>query len=405
MGGQGKDTYNIEQGNKVAVYDFKSKKSEFKTKKGIIKLKDNYKTNIFDHSKIENNTNAITPTLGFNPDDGLKIGLSETYTINGFERNPFTQRHHFSGAYFFATEGYELAYNGEIANLVGKFNLGLDVSFQSPNFAINFFGFGNGTENDEPDDDDIDLDFNRVKIQQFKFKPSLIYKGKLGSEFKISASYEINETERTEDRFVSEVGNGLPNSAFDDQSFLGAEVGYHYENKDSKSFTTLGLKTSLIAGAKTNIDDTDRTFGYIIPSLSLDYKLDTHGNIVLATKFKGHVNLGDDFEFYQAASIGGTDGLRGFRNQRFTGNEAFYQNTDLRFNLKKFKTHVIPVSLGVYGSFDHGRVWSDFDISEEWNTSYGGGFWLTGANLFTARFGYFSSDEDSRITFGVGFGF
>ncbi len=404
MGGQGKDTYAIENGKKIAIYDFKSKKSDFKTKKGIIKLRDNYETNIFDRSKIENNTNALTPTIGFNPDDGLKIGLSETYTINGFERNPFTQRHRISGAYFFATKGYEAAYNGEIANILGKFNLGLDISFQSPNYAINFFGFGNGTENPEPNNDALDLDFNRVKIEQFKFKPSLIYKGKLGSTLQFSASYEINETEKTADRFIA-TSNQLAASTFDDQSFLGTEVEYHFKNKDHKAFTTLGLESSLIAGYKTNINESDRSYGYIIPALSFNYKIDTQGKIVLATKLKGHINFGDNFEFYQAASIGGDDGLRGFRNQRFTGKESFYQNTDLRCNLKKIRTNVVPIKIGVFGGFDYGRVWSDFDISNDWNTSYGGGFWFDGADLFTARFGLFNSDDSSRFSFGLGFGF
>jgi len=404
MGGQGKDTYDIQNGNKVAIYDFKSKKSEFLTKKGIIKLKDNYKTNIYDYSKIENNTNAVTPTLGYNPDDGLKVGLSETYIINGFERNPFTQKHHISGAYYFGTKGYEIDYNGEIANMLGKFNLGLDVSFQSPNYSTNFFGLGNGTENFEPDNDDLDLDFNRVKIERFEFKPSLIYKGKLGSEFKISASYEINKVEETEGRFVT-ISNELTNSIFDSQNFLGTEVEYFFENKDNKSFTTLGLNTSLLAGFKTSLDKSNHSFGYIIPSLALDYKVDKHGNVVFATKLKGHVNFGNNFEFYQGASIGGTDGLRGFRNQRFIGKESFYQNTDLRLNVIKLKTHVIPVKIGLFGSFDYGRVWSDFDISDKWNTSYGGGFWFDGASLFTANFGIFSSGEDSRFSFGLGFGF
>ena len=59
------------------------------------------------------------------------------------------------------------------------------------------------------------------------------------------------------------------------------------------------------------------------------------------------------------ASIGTSDGLRGYRNQRFTGKNAFYQNTDLRFNFRKIKTRLLPLQFGVYGGFDYGRVWME----------------------------------------------
>ncbi|MBA5764885.1 hypothetical protein H2O73_21285, partial [Vibrio sp. 404] len=84
---------------------------------------------------------------------------------------------------------------------------------------------------------------------------------------------------------------------------------------------------------------------------------------VLASKVKSHINFGDGFEFYQAAVIGGQDGLRGYRNQRYTGKKSLYQNTDLRYSFSRMKTPVIPIKMGVYGSFDYGRVWLDGEDS------------------------------------------
>ena len=101
-----------------------------------------------------------------------------------------------------------------------------------------------------------------------------------------------------------------------------------------------------------------------------------NGRLVLATKWKAHFNIGDDFEFYQAASIGGIDGLRGFRNQRFTGKTSYYQNTDIRFSLKKKRTRLLPMAMGLFGGFDYGRVWMPEMSSGRWHTSYGGGFFL-----------------------------
>ena len=113
IGGQNNDIYDIENGKKIHIYDFKSKPNTIKTNKGRIKFIDDYETNIYDYRKLKSNTNQFTPIIGFNPDDGLKLGFSDTYTAYGFERNPFSSQHTISGAFYFATSGYDLRYNDE----------------------------------------------------------------------------------------------------------------------------------------------------------------------------------------------------------------------------------------------------------------------------------------------------
>ncbi|MEP4946844.1 MAG: hypothetical protein ABJU26_04805 [Flavobacteriaceae bacterium] len=153
------------------------------------------------------------------------------------------------------------------------------------------------------------------------------------------------------------------------------------------------------------MNDSDRAFGYIIPSLSIDHKICSDGRLVLATKIKGHFNIGNDFEFYQGASIGANDGLRGFRFQRFTGKTAYYQNTDLRYSFRRLKTGILPVTPGIFGGFDYGRVWLPNESSDTWHNSYGGGFFVNGSDILSANLGFFNSSDGLRFAFGVGFGF
>ena len=137
----------------------------------------------------------------------------------------------------------------------------------------------------------------------------------------------------------------------------------------------------------------------------MDYKLIPSGTLVLATKIGGQINFGDDFQFYQGASIGAENGLRGYRFQRFTGKYSYYQNTDLRVAIKNVRTSVLPLIIGTYAGFDYGRVWLSNDGSTSWNTSYGGGLFVNVSNLITARTGIFDSDDGIRFSFGFGFGF
>ena len=411
IGGQNNDNYNIHNGTKVKIYDYKTIKNEFLTNEGSKKLTDNYEINVYNYTKLKNNLNQVVPTIGSNPDDGFNIGFLDTYTTYGFERNPFTSQHIFSGAYFFATNGFSLSYNGEFANVIGSLNLGINTEFTSPNYAINFFGYGNSTPNF---DDDLDLDFNRVKLRTLKFAPSLIWRGNLGASFTTTLSYEKVEVEETEDRFINDFIN-LTDEI--EQIFYGASVKYHFKNTDSDAFPTLGMMASLELGYKLNADETDKGFAYVVPELGFDYRLVSSGQLVLATKLKAHLNLGDDFEFYQAASIGASDGLRGYRNQRFTGESAFYQNIDVRLNLRKIRTNILPVNIGFFGGFDYGRVWVDSELvndsfypfddfnSDKWNTSIGGGFFANAADVLTLQLSFFTSDEGGRFAFGLGFGF
>ena len=124
------------------------------------------------------------------------------------------------------------------------------------------------------------------------------------------------------------------------------------------------------------------------------------------------LNIGDDFEFYQGATLGANTGLRGYINERFTGKSAFVQSTDIRWNFMSLKTGLLPISFGVYGGADYGRVWIDnnlvFDAAfnkNDWNTAYGGGFFVNMAGMMTANISAFNSDDGLRLAFKMGFGF
>lgn len=401
IGGQNNDSYTTEFGKNIVIYDYKSKKNNVDNSKyANIKLTDDYSTNVYDFKKTKNNVNQIIPTVGVNPDDGLKIGIANTYTRFGFDRNPFTSRQKVKAAYYFATNGFEVDYSGEFANIFNKINFLFEAGLQSANFTENFFGFGNNTLNL---DDDLDFDFNRVKIRKLYAKPSFKWRSNSNVEVNLGLSYENLKVQNTEDRFIKN-NIQLPNYIFNHNSFFGINTNFSFENFDSKAFPTVGMKTNIAIGYKYN-NQKEGGFTYIIPEVSFTNKIDNSGKLVLATKFKSHINFGTNFEFYQAATIGANDGLRGFRNQRFSGNQSFYQNTDLRFSFNTMKTNLIPIKIGLYSGFDYGRVWLKNENSNKWHNSYGGGFFVNGAEILNANIGIFNSTDGMRVSFSLGFQF
>ncbi|MBO6533927.1 MAG: metallophosphoesterase, partial [Muricauda sp.] len=205
VGGQNNDVYKISEGSKkLSVYDFKDKKNTLdEADGGKIRLVRDYDTNTYEFLNIKASNNQLLPTIGFNPDDGVRIGLTDTYTFNGFRKNPFTQQHTFNAAYYFATDGFDLGYRGEFAHVFNKVNLEVYAKFTSPNFTRNFFGFGNETVNND-DTEPLGLDYNRVRIRTLQLAPSLVWRGFLGSKVKLGLAYENIEIEETEDRFINE---------------------------------------------------------------------------------------------------------------------------------------------------------------------------------------------------------
>ena len=404
IGGQNNDIFKINENvRKVHAYDYRTKENTYdEAYGGKIHKTNDYETNTYQFLKIKSSNNQLLPSLGFNPDDGFRIGFLNTYTHNKFVQDPFTAQHKLNGAFYFATSGFDLGYSGEFANVWGKINLELEARFTSPNFSVNFFGFGNETVNND-DDDPLELDFNRVKIRTLKFAPSLVWRGHLGSKIRLGASYENYDVEETENRFIE--GFYTNQGRETEQDFFGVDAAYSYSNADNEAFPTMGMAFSLHGGFKTNVSESGRSFGFVIPSLSFDYKMSSNGRLVLATKFKGHFNIGNDYEFYQAASIGANNGLRGFRFQRFLGKTAYFQNTDLRYSFRKTRTGLLPVVPGIFGGFDYGRVWFPGDSSNKWHNSVGGGFFVNGADVLTANIGVFNSSDGLRFAFGLGFGF
>ena len=124
------------------------------------------------------------------------------------------------------------------------------------------------------------------------------------------------------------------------------------------------------ASWKVNTEDTKQSFGHVSPAISFIHKLSNNERWVLANKTKAHVMISKNFEFYQGATIGANDGLRGYRFQRFTGNTSLYNSTDVRFNFRKFKSGFAPINLGFYTGLDVGRVWLQDEDSNKWHNSY-----------------------------------
>lgn len=400
IGGQNNDTYKIANGRKVKVYDQKSKKNTVEQKGGAsFRFTDNYDFNTYDYKKQIQSVNLLLPALGYNPDDGLKIGISNVYTVNGFQRNPFSQQHKITAGYFFATQSFGVDYEGELANIVGKWNFIFGGYFKNPNFSENFFGFGNESIN--PDYEyGYGKDYNRVRIGGYGASIGIRRDSPYGSFFELKAIFEGKKVQATPDRFITLL---QPTELDVSEYFATLQAGYRYESYDNKVNPTRGMDFNIILGGSQNVQNRQGIFGFVKPQVVFYNAISNDRKLVLKTDVRGQFNIGNNFEFYQAAQLGSNSGLRGYRTERFSGRSSAVGSADIRYSFNKFRTALTPLQIGVFGGYDIGRVWIPHDTSKVWHASYGGGLWVNTADLMGATFNLFTGEEGLRFSFGLAF--
>jgi outer membrane protein assembly factor BamA len=189
--------------------------------------------------------------------------------------------------------------------------------------------------------------------------------------------------------------------------FVGAKAELNFDNVGNTQFPNNGVRFNM-SFSRTEQLKTTKIFNSLNIDLALYKAIDSKENIVLATKAGTSHTFGNGYEFFQLPSIGGLNGLRGYRRDRFYGKNAFRHSTDLRFKINNKQFPNFPVSFGVFISFDYGRVWNE-NQSEIWHYNYGGGIWFSPMNLLLVNFGLHvpkeAFEESPRFTFSVGFDF
>ncbi|MET3538189.1 metallophosphoesterase [Chryseobacterium limigenitum] len=400
IGGYNHDVYNVANGSKVKIYDFKSQKNTY-TGSGAKHISDDYDVNTYNYKHPKYNFVAGYPNADYNPDDGLIIGVLANYTVNNFIRDPYTQKHSLKANFYTATGGFNLVYKGIFKKAISDWDFNLDASFTTPRFSENFFGLSNENEYDE---ENVEREYNRARISKINFAPSISKKSWMNLENKFQLTFENNKVQRNGDRFVDQSPDVRP-EVFNSQQFAGANYTFSFKNLDNNAFPTLGLEFFVNADWKTNLSNFDKNFLTLNGTLTIDHRLDKRGNFVFANSSNVMWINNNNFEFYQAAAIGGNNGMRAFRNDRFSGRSYFTNNSEIRWDFGRIRNTIIPANMGILVGYDIGRVWNDNEYSNRWHQSAGVGFWISVVEMFSARLNYFYGSDGGRISGGVGMTF
>lgn len=408
IGGEGKDEYAVETkaaAGKTIAYDLSREQNSF-TGKGNYKnkLSNDPGVNAFSMREYKYNILAVLPSAGYNPDDGLYLGLSFKYTKQGFRKKPFAALHQLSASHSLATSAYRFSYNLTMPNIFKKTDLLFRTTMNAPDNTTNFFTYGNESVFDKSKGRGIEYYRARFVLADIQ----LLLRRNINSRFSIAAgpalqyySFDIDENAG---RLISLTNiNGLNAATLDKRkTYAGAQVVAWLDNKNNNALPSRGISWQTTYAGYAGLGKYSNGFGRLNTDMSFYISFNKKARVVIANRLGAGINFGN-FEFYQAQYLSGTENLRGYRKYRFAGKSMAYHNLDLRIKLADFKTYLFPGSFGFIGFHDMGRVWVKNDNSNKWHQGYGGGIWVAPLSrlVITAAYGY---GDDGGMPF-IGFGF
>lgn len=364
----------------------------------------NYTLSNYDFKDLQRNHWLIWPLLSANPDFGFAFGASWLYNGYSFKKFPNAVSHRIKAFYASGSDGSFVGYDGVFPMAIGKLDLIAGASWQAPRYTINFFGMGNESMSAEG----IPRSFNQVRQEKWRLSTGLRYRWTYSGYIELEPFYESIAVEETEDRFISLANdaNLVNPEVFVHNSFAGATMRFIYDSRDVRASPTRGLFLNGFGQYNRSVGGNDLEIknGSIGLTLSAYQRVVPNGRLVWATQI-GVQNIIGDFLFYQSAYVGGTSSLRGFREFRFRGRTAFSNSNDLRWNLGALRNRIVPTNFGLFGSFDHGRVWLDEETFDGWHYSYGGGVFFNILDMASITAGYHIGNEEGQFLFNLGYNF
>jgi hypothetical protein len=354
------------------------------------------------------------PQFGYEKDVGVYVGTGVVHTRYGFRKHPWASKHSLSAAWASEANQPRVRYEGRVRPENSKVTAELDI-IASGIEILRFNGFGNEVDFDGSDK------FFRVRNQQYRFAPSLrvpIWNDRFDVAFGPWVEYSRT---KNGDRLIDVLdpygagkfgSTGLfLNFQYDTRETVpdaNLDLALPLHSKIAAGYPTSGLLFDVTGEVSPEIWDVDRTYGSIAGSLSGYLSVGENARATLGVRVGGKATFGRT-PYFAAAYIGGGGSftgdatVRGYRAQRFAGDESVFVNTDLRILIGRVKL-IFPGDYGVLGFFDVGRVFLDGESSDDWHPSGGGGLWfspLTRTN--TISLSVAASSEDTLFYVRVGF--
>jgi hypothetical protein len=331
--------------------------------------------------------------LGYDPDRGMTAKVGFKRERFGFLKEPFLSRLQMSLGWAFGRSEPIVDLQYHRRRVSGGADLQLSARYSGFEI-VRFYGLGNQTDASES------LSFYEVRQRQLAAGASISVGDGKGREFSIGPIVR-----RTVSDTTNPVNYVTIERAYGTGAFLqaGIQASLDLDHRDRRNAPTRGYHLSAGGSYYPPVLDVEGSFGEMHGEAAGFFSPSSR-NPTLALRVGGK-HLWGDFPYSDAAFLGGSQNLRGLREQRFAGEAAAYGGAELRVFLTRLFL-LFPIDFGVFGLSDVGRVFAEGQPSGGWHTSLGGGVWLAPVSRSATVHASIAQSEGRRAFYvGTGFAF
>lgn len=406
IGGKGNDTFIVKSGVRVYAYDVTTEQNSLQ---GSNRTKNEFSSS-YDVNRYElrghkyNQSSFPKVTMGYNVDDGFLLGGGAYFKRYKFRREPFANEHRLTTLFALTRKGFQAKYNGVFNQLINKTDLLLNVKLNNPGIN-NFYGIGNETKST------LGKRFYMVRYKTFESEV-LFNSAKFGRKLNLYAGptflHYWNRYENNEKLVLRDPKTiGLDSAeVYSKHTYVGGKAGINLVNLNNLMIPTSGIIwTNLLNYQKGISSGTDNTV------LKFETDMTVYASTKIPARVTGVIKMGygkiftDSAKYFQTLALGQNNNLRGFRKNRFSGDELAYGSLEFRIKLFDSKSYFLPGPVGIIVFDDIGRVWQKGEHSKKWHNSYGGGIYFIPFNttIVSATVGRSEDGNVFNISIGTKF--
>ena len=403
IGGGGVDTFQISGNIRNKIYDYLPGNNVIQEgNRTRNKISASPYVNRYDFTNFKYNEKQI-PLLnaGWNAEDKLLIGTGFSIKTYDFRKAPFSTYNKLAFLISPFSSAIQTEYTGIFNQIAGNNDMVIHGRFFNPVLS-NFYGLGNNTVNDQKTQE-----FNRVRYRfidgevllRKRFYNDLV-------QFYIGPSFY-----HYWNNYDDNIGKVLQNPArlgldslqiYTKKSYAGGKMAISINNLNSELLPTRGVIWNTVFTSLYGLNKSSNDITKLTSDLSVHASLSDPAKLVAILRFGGGHIFSDNYEYFQALTLGSNNYLRGFRKNRFAGQSYLYQTTELRIKLFESKSYWVPGPVGLVVFHEVGRVWVKNEVSRKWHHDYGGGIYFSPFNFAIISATVAHSTEENLFNFSLG---
>lgn len=301
----------------------------------------------------------------YNSADGIVIGGGQTLFGYDVRYDPYHYKMELSAAYATGHNAFRVDYRGNFRTYDMRLSYLLDVRLSGIE-VLRFYGMGNEVPLPVSH---IEAEYYEVTQGQYIFHPQL--KFDLANRFSLNGGAIVKHSDiiLRDSTFVKSL---LPYGA-SNMTIGSVHTGFEYDSRNHEIFPTIGIYSRAAAYFYPKLLSNKFNFTKARIDLRWYIPAEMFSSTTFAFRMFGEKIFGT-YPFYEASYLGGTESVRGFEKQRFSGDASMSFHAESRFALGKVKL-LVPFHVGGMIFGETGRVFVAGESSRRWHTGIGAGLW------------------------------